>query len=62
MHHFGAVGGLRVRFVHLLQDDPRGLMKWIALATAAATPFFVYIVGLPIVHGFNAAGIVLRFG
>jgi hypothetical protein len=42
-------------------DDPRGLMKWTALATAVATPFLICLIGSLIVQSLNTAGIVLKF-
>ena len=43
-------------------DDPRGLMKWSALATAVATPWFVFLVAPYIIRSLNAAGVTLKFG
>ncbi len=57
----GAVRWYAARF-NWDSDDPRSLMKWSALATAVATPWFVFLVGPYIIRGLNAGGIVLEFG
>jgi hypothetical protein len=47
---------------HWNQDDPKGLMKWAALASAAATPLFLFFVGSYIVRTLNALGFVMNLG
>jgi hypothetical protein len=44
------------------QDDPLALMKWAALVSAVATPFFVFFVGPHIIRGINAVGLVMNLG
>ncbi len=44
------------------QDDPKGLGKRAAIASAIATPFFVFFVGPYIVRGLNAVGFVMNLG
>jgi hypothetical protein len=44
------------------QDDPGALMKWAALASAAATPLLVFFVGPHIVRGLNSVGFVMNLG
>lgn len=44
------------------QDDPRGLLKRVAIASAAATPFFVFFAGPYIIRGLNDVGFVMNLG
>lgn len=41
-------------------DDPGGLLKWAAIASAAATPFFVFLIGPFIIRGLNDVGFVMN--
>jgi hypothetical protein len=43
-------------------DDPGALMKRAAIASAAATPFFVFFIGPYIIRGLNAVGFVMNLG
>jgi hypothetical protein len=44
------------------QDDPKGLLKWVALGSAATTPFLVFFVGPHLIRGLNAVGFVMNLG
>jgi hypothetical protein len=44
------------------QDDPRSIMKWTAIVSAAATPFIVFVVGAHLVRALNASGFVMNLG
>jgi len=43
-------------------DDPGALMKWAAITSAVATPFFVFFIGSYIIRGLNEVGFVMNLG